>query len=382
MAEITVVIPAYNQAAYLAEAIQSVYDQTFTNWELFVVDDGSTDDTHQVLANFQDTRIKVIRQVNKGVSAARNTGIFQSSAPFITFLDADDLFMPDKMTVLYEYLKAYPEVGLVVGGLQSIDTSGGKYKEKIITLSSITFPELLHGNDIPLGGVMLRREWLERVGGFDETMHTCEDWDLWLRMVVSGCQLACVENVVLEYRIHSGQVTKNSAMMRIDSLRMWDKFFNLPNLPEDFLAYRPRVVASALVRTSARAFRSGEFELGIGDIVDAIKLDPGLSSDGYKRLINLLIGWANDPQTQDSEAYLLAVYKHVSPILPGLRRPLRKAMAAITLGSLFGASPETWQTRKIALIKAILYDPSWLANRGVLRMIMDAWFKVPSKGES
>jgi len=76
MAEISVIIPAYNQAAYLAEAIRSVNDQTFTDWELFVVDDGSTDNTPQILAGFQDSRIHVVRQVNKGVSAARNTGIY------------------------------------------------------------------------------------------------------------------------------------------------------------------------------------------------------------------------------------------------------------------------------------------------------------------
>lgn len=376
MAEISVIIPAYNQAAYLAEAIRSVIDQTFTDWELFVVDDGSTDNTAQILAGFQDPRIHVVRQANRGVSAARNTGIYYSSAPLITFLDADDLFMLDKMAVLYEYLKNHPNIGLVVGGMQSLDSSGRLFEEKIVSQTCLGFPGLLFGNDIPLGGVMLRRDWLNPVGGFDESMHTCEDWDLWLRLAVAGCQLSQVEKVVVAYRIHSGQVTRNAAKMRIDSLRMWDKFFAIPGLPADLLAYRDYTVASALVRTAARAFRSGEFEMGNSDLVNAIKMDPGLSSSGYKRLVDLLKGWAVDPQTQDSEAYILNVSRHVSLKLPGLRRQLRKAIAAMLLGPLFDTSPNVWRIQRKSLIKAILYDPSWLTNRGVLRMIVGAWFTL------
>jgi len=380
MTEISVIIPAYNQAVYVAQAVQSVCDQTFTDWELIVVDDGSTDDTLQVLAGFHDSRIHVIRQANQGVSAARNTGIRNSLAPLITFLDADDLFTPEKLTVLYEYLKDHPEVGLVVGGMRSIDASGQMQHEIVIESAALTFPSLLFENNVPLGGVMVRREWLERAGGFDESMHTCEDWDLWLRMVVAGCKLSRVDKVVVAYRIHSEQVTRNAGKMRIDSLRMWEKFFQLQNLPADLLAYRPYTVASALVRTAARAFRSNEFVIGNNDLITAIQLEPRLKREGYKQIVVLFRGWANDPQIEDSETYLLKVSSHLSPKLFGLRRQLRKAVADMILGSLFSTPQELWRTRRNALIKAIAYDPACLTNRGVLRMIVVAWFPLPTKG--
>lgn len=379
MAEISVIIPAYNQAAFLPEAIQSVYDQTFTDWELVVVDDGSVDETSQVLASFKDSRINVIRQANKGVSAARNRGIFHSSAPLVSFLDADDLFVSDNMEVLHRYLKDHSEAGLVVGGRQRIDLSGRKYEEKAIMPSCLDFPDLLLGNDIPPDGMMVRRDWLECVGGFDESMHTCEDWDLWLRLVLAGCRFSRVEQVVVSYRIHSKQVTGNAAKMRTGTLGLWEKFFNLPNLPSDLLTYRNLAVASALVRTAARAFRAGEFETGNNDLIGAIELDPSLTKAGYKRLVELLRGWASDPQTQDPEAYLLAISNQVPPKLPKLGRQIRKAIAAMILESLFGKSKEVWRTKRLALIRAISYDPSWLTNRGVLRMILDAWFTLPAK---
>ncbi len=374
MAEISVIIPAYNQAAYIRNAIQSVYNQTFSDWELIIVDDGSTDETALVLAGFQDPRITIIRQTNHGVSAARNTGFQHSSAPLITFLDADDLFLPEKMSVLYEYLKAHPDIGMVVGGMQSMDSAGKICEEKVIEADCLCFPGLLLENNIPLGGVMFRREWLERTGGFDESMHTCEDWDVWLRMSIAGCHFASVDKMVVAYRIHSGQVTRNAAKMRIDSFRLWEKFFNLPGLPAELLAYRNQAVASALIRTSARAFRSNEFEIANLDLINAIELDPELSDANYKKIVDLFKGWANDPQTADPESYLIKVSKNISPKLPKLRRQFRKAVADLILGSLFGTPRELWSTKRRALIQAVSYNPSYLTNRGVLKMLVVSLF--------
>ena len=377
MTEISVIIPAYNQAKYITEAIRSVHAQTFTNWELIVVNDGSTDDTARILADLKDPRILVITQANKGVSTARNVGLQHSSAPLVTFLDADDLVKKNQMSLLRGYLVSHPEVGLVVGRMERIDSSGRVCEENPTTPGNLQFPGLLLENDIPLSGVMVRREWLERAGGFDPLMFTNEDWDLWLRMVLAGCQFSRVDQVVVAYRIHTGQVTQNMAKMRTGTLGLWKKFFNLPNLPPNLLDYRDLAFASALVRTSARAFRIGEFEMGNLDLLEAVKLDPTLTEGRYKRLADLLRGWANDPQTQDPEVYLIAVSKHVTPKLPGLNRQLKKVTAAMILEPLFGASQHDLRTHRKVLAKAVFYDPAWLTNRGVLRMLVKAWFPLP-----
>jgi hypothetical protein len=138
--------------------------------------------------------------------------------------------------------------------------------------------------------------------------------------------------------------------------------------------YRNRTVAAALTRTSARAFRAGKFEMGNNDLFEAIKLDPNLTANKYEHLVNLFVGWANDPQTQNAESYLLTVSAHLHPTLRELRHQLRKAISSHILGSLFGRSQDVLRAHKIGIIKAIVYDPSWLSNRGVLRMIVNAWF--------
>jgi hypothetical protein len=233
-------------------------------------------------------------------------------------------------------------------------------------------------NLIPVGGVMVRRAWLERTGGFDESMRAGEDWDLWLRLVVAGCQLGCVQKVVCAYRTHVGQMTQNAALMRAATLRVLDKVFNQPDLPSHWRVYENQAIAGVLVRSAARAFHSGEFEIGNNDLIEATKLDPGLISEGYNRLADILRGWASAPQTRDPEAYLLAISKHLPPPLGGLRRQLGQAIAAVILESLFGTSCEIWRARRKALMRAICYDPSWLLNRGVLRMLTYAWLTMPN----
>lgn len=379
MVNVSVIVPAYNQGAYLAEAIRSVRDQTFTEWELVIVNDGSTDDTSQVLSRFDDSRMRVVVQPHKGVSAARNAGIHNTSAPLVAFLDADDAFMPDAIAALRAHLMAAPDVGVAVGA-RRVHASGGKAGATSNRPLRLGFPELLLENDIPLDGAMIRREWLQRVGGFDESLDTNEDWDLWLRLLIAGCRLARLEKIVVSYRIHAGQVTQDEAKMRIGTMSLWDKFFNLPNLPPDLHAYRDVALSAARVRTAARAFRARQFTVGNSDLVEATKLDAGLCRDRYKRLVDLLRGWADDPLTPDPEAYLVAVSKHVTPELPGLRRQLRKATAAMILEPLFGASPNMRRRGKWPIVKAIVYDPSWLTNRGVLRMMMEGWRPCLKKG--
>jgi glycosyltransferase involved in cell wall biosynthesis len=115
MAKVSVIIPAYNQAPYLSKSIQSVLDQTCQDFEIVVVDDGSTDDTAAVVQSFHDDRIHYIYQENRGLSAARNTGIDNSTAEYITYLDSDDLFLPMKIELLGGVLDQDPDIGFLAG---------------------------------------------------------------------------------------------------------------------------------------------------------------------------------------------------------------------------------------------------------------------------
>jgi glycosyltransferase involved in cell wall biosynthesis len=373
---ISVIIPAYNQAMYVSEAIRSVLGQTYPDFELIVVDDGSTDETSQILAGFQDPRIHVIRQSNAGLSSARNTGLHESTAPLVTFLDADDYFLPNKLEVLSRYLENNLEIGLVAGRVIYIDHTGRTLVEAEKPSSLLELPGLLFENPICVSGILLRRNWLERVGVFDESLRACEDWDLWLRLLIEGCQMAWVENLVVAYRIHPGQMTRQSDRMRKAIFAMLDKFFIRPDLDENLRRHKDVAYSSGWIHAAVYAYLSGEADKGANFLQEAISHDPTLRDQHYQRLVRFLMGWAYDPRVIDPVVFLQQIITNPPPGEPGLVLPLRQALADIILASLFQSSKETWRLRRGDLLSVIRYRPGWLLNRGVLRMLAHAWLNL------
>jgi glycosyltransferase involved in cell wall biosynthesis len=373
---ISVIIPAFNQAVFISEAIHSVLEQTYPYFELIVVDDGSTDETPQVLAQIQDPRMRVVRQPNAGLSAARNTGLRESAAPLVTFLDADDYFLPDKLEVLSNYLNEHPEIGLVVGRVRYINQYGNLIYESSKTSTKLVLPELLFENPICVSGILLRRKWLERIGIFDESLRACEDWDLWIRLAYAGCRFAWVENIVIAYRYHQGQMTRESERMRKAMLSMLDKFFSQTRSDENIQAYKDRVYASAMVTAAAYAYHSDEIYRGKLDLAEAVRLNPTLKAKRYKRLVELLAGWSNDPRSTKPEEFLQRIISNPPPGMPGLRQQLCQVLADVLLASLFRGTKETWRVRRMDLLRVIRYRPGWLLNRGVLRMLAYAWLNL------
>lgn len=369
----SVIIPAYNQAQYLGEAIQSVLNQTFRDYELIVVDDGSTDYTSEMLSGFEDPRLRIIRQSNGGLSAARNRGIRETSAPFVTFLDADDLFMPDNLNLLCTALVNNREIGLVAGGVRIIDQAGQFLLERVIRPESFSLDHLLLENPFAIGGILVRRNWFDRIGAFDETLSPCADWDLYLRLAAAGCRMMGLEDIVVAYRNHQAQMTRSAERMRQARLGVIDKFFLRDGLSADLMSYRDRASASALLKAAASEYGCGQFDMAERDLTEAVRLDPSWLDDACIRLVENLRGWSDAPQWGDSEAYLLTISEHIPSRLQSLRKPLRRAMAAAILRKEFGASRNKWRADKGALLRAVCYDPAWLSNRGVLRMLFDAW---------
>lgn len=178
----SIIIPSYNRAQMLKRAINSVLSQEFTDYELIVVDDGSTDATAEVISIYSD-RIKSLRQENRGVSAARNTGIRHSSAPWILFLDSDDEFLPGKLYAHYEFIKIHPSI--LLHQTEEIWVRRGRRvnpMKKHQKLEGDIFIPSLQLCLISPSCVCVHRTLFERYGMFDEALPACEDYDLWLRM--------------------------------------------------------------------------------------------------------------------------------------------------------------------------------------------------------
>lgn len=178
---VSAVIPTFNRAWCVTEAVASVTAQTYPSMEIIVVDDGSTDRTRQVLEPYMD-RITLLHQKNKGVSAARNLGIRESTGDFVAFLDSDDRWTPDKITCQMDFFLNHPSA--VICQTEEIWIRNGKRvnpKFKHKKPSGMIFEPSLELCLVSPSAVMMQRIFFEMKGYFDETLPACEDYDLWLR---------------------------------------------------------------------------------------------------------------------------------------------------------------------------------------------------------
>jgi glycosyltransferase involved in cell wall biosynthesis len=184
--QVSVIIPTYNRGRIIKEAVDSVLAQDYKDFELIVVDDGSTDNTSDVLAPYGDD-IRVLFQENKGVSAARNRGIAEASGRFIAFLDSDDLWLPQKLSAQVEFFNQRPDA--LICQTEEVWIRNGiriNPKKRHQKPSGMIFKPSLELCLVSPSAVMIQRNLLDRVGGFDETLAACEDYDLWLRI---SCRL-------------------------------------------------------------------------------------------------------------------------------------------------------------------------------------------------
>jgi glycosyltransferase involved in cell wall biosynthesis len=214
---VSVVITCYNQAQFLAEAIESVLGQGYPRFEAVVIDDGSQDDPAQVAARYRDVRF--IRQQNQGVSAARNAGLCEGRGAYVVFLDADDRLLPGALETGVRSHQANPSAGFVYGQYRAIGYDGAPSNTPPQTrVDAEHYTRLLRGNYIVLPGmVMHRREVLEGAGGWDRSSDHAGDWELYLR-IARRFPVYCHHQPVVEYRLHGANTSHNHALMLTRSL--------------------------------------------------------------------------------------------------------------------------------------------------------------------
>src|ERR671933_2460451 len=186
---VSVIIPCYKQAHFLAEAIESVLEQTYPHFEIVVVDDGSTDNTSEVASGYYPSeKVRLLRQENKGLSAARNAGLAESRGEYVVFLDADDRLLAEALEVGIRELEAHPECAFVSGHIRRIAADGSPLSTPPQALHNAHvegdhYLGLLHYNSVWIpGSVMYRRSVFDPVGGFDPSVNGAADYDLYLRI--------------------------------------------------------------------------------------------------------------------------------------------------------------------------------------------------------
>ncbi len=218
---VSIIIPTYNRGWILKEAIDSVLSQKFQDFELIVVDDGSTDNTGDILREYQKDII-VIRQKNSGVSAARNKGIYRASGSLVAFLDSDDLWLPEKLSVQVAFFNANPDA--VICQTEEIWIRNGvrvNPKKRHKKPSGMIFEQSLILCLVSPSAVMIRRSLFDIVGLFDESLPACEDYDLWLRISYKYPVYLIDTPLIIKRGGHEDQLSRNPGLdcYRILSLK-------------------------------------------------------------------------------------------------------------------------------------------------------------------
>ena len=246
---VSVIIPSYNYGHFIGATFRSLQAQTFPNWECIVIDDGSTDDTAEVVTRFMktDSRIKFFRQSNRRQAAARNNGFAQMSGKYVQFLDADDLLESKKFERQVEYLEEHPDVEIVYGDTRYFETD--RPDELLYTMYGENIPwqpglsgkgsemllPLVRHNNVIINAALTRRTLVERVGRFDEELPPVEDWEFWIRCALAGAQFRFedFEGTFALVRSHGSSSSKNTLRMTGSEVRMRRKLKRLlANEPE------------------------------------------------------------------------------------------------------------------------------------------------------
>lgn len=255
---VSIIIPAYNAEKYVGRAIKSALAQTYKDIEIIVVDDGSTDGTAQIVKSFQDARVRYIYQQNQNVGAARNHGIRESRGVYITFLDADDEYLPEKVAKEVEFLQKNPQCGAVYCDTLQYFSEKPEvlYMRKGAHPEGDIFPDLLHFSVINPNTFMAPKEVLEKVGMFDERPNFPEDWELWLRMARAGYQFGHIHEGLVKVEMRKDSKTTSEVNLQAKKylLEVFQKLFSSMTHQERELYKTDRVLGLLRRKTAIIRF--------------------------------------------------------------------------------------------------------------------------------
>ncbi|MBI4341880.1 MAG: glycosyltransferase [Candidatus Omnitrophica bacterium] len=282
MPAVTVITATYNRATLLPRAIESVLAQTYQDWELIIVDDGSTDGTPEVGAAAQqrDRRIRMVRGSHRGLAAARNTGLAHAQGRYVAFLDDDDIVLPGKLAHQVQVLEHRPELGFIYSLVRHEDTQGRTFN--VPREPGRAFNDLFQGQAPYVHGVLVRRSAIERAGGFRDHLPFCEDYDLWLRIAAAAPFDYTREVVAICYR-HPGNMSRAVASLAEVELSVLAEILEWRRLGVP-AAMRRRRLALLSYDIARRRFDGGDYQRAAAAFFRAVcwRPDVGLLARAYR----------------------------------------------------------------------------------------------------
>ncbi len=310
MDTISVIIPAWRAASVIKPTIESVLAQTRAPNEIIVVDDGSPDNTSEVVAQYAP-RVRCIRKPNGGVSAARNAGFAASSGAFVLFLDQDDLITPDHIAKLHAALVTHPGWGVAYSAWSYIDESGQN------NLGDVSVPKsghlladlVLRRVAVPSTGIALvRRDVFEKADGYDEQLTAIADLELFIQIARAGYQIGFVDGCSFLYRISPDSMSANVKKQEDHELAMLDKHYAKQPVPHELADVKDEAYAITYYEAAARYYRTGNIANAKDRLIRAVAMHPKLATD-EQWLLNWVSFNAMSPRTANADEFMNALFQ-------------------------------------------------------------------------
>jgi hypothetical protein len=372
----SVIIPTYNQARLVTRAVDSVLAQSFTDYEIIVVDDGSTDDTRAVLARYGQG-LTYFYQENRERSAARNLGLRRASGKYVMFLDADDVLLPNMLSVQAEYLERHPRAALVHGYALMADARGRVLRPPVLMGAPLDpgqhpFGSLVMGTPILIHTTLIRRECLDVVGGFDEALSVSEDWDLWLRLAARydvGFSHQPVAVYAMEVESYPAKLDRYRVQEHIP--RMIEQAFRYLPEASPLMGLKSRAVARAHVQWGACLEHAmGRAAMARSHIQAALGVYPALDHD-----IEVLpkgAAWFATWCQDDGAAFIQSFFRDV-PLPPKTAKQLERSALVLyhSKKSHLAAHQRRYGAAAGHVLRAAAADPvalGWAGRQFVRRL--------------
>lgn len=300
MPRVSIIIPTFNSARFVGRAIDTALSQTYTNYEVIVVDDGSIDETRDVVAQFGD-KVRYLYQTNRGASAARNLGLSQTSGEFIAYLDADDMWYPHRLEKQVAFLDAHKECGVVHSDVTIIDEKDDVIHYRLNLETRRKYPEgyctldLLRRCHVHMPTVLERRACIERVGHFDERVKSAQDYLHWILVAMEQMAFGYIAEPLAMYRMTANSLSSSPRRVLDDFVIIFESL-----LAEQSLALRYGQEAVDIVRGRLYIARrelaymdrlEGRTDSCLRHIIGLIRQWP-LRTELYADLVKALVAWA------------------------------------------------------------------------------------------
>ncbi len=383
---VSVVIPAYNQAQYLGGAIRSVLEQRYRDYEILVVDDGSTDTTPEVAQGF-GPNVLCIRQENQGLAGARNTGIRHARGELVALLDSDDEWLPGYLERMVGLAEAHPEAVVYYCAVEYIGPDDQDLPQKpdaIVLPPEEMYATLLRYNFLVPSTILMRREAVEQAGLFDTDFRRLQDWELWLRMLRSGARFAGTDERLVRYRLHDSSLSTDPSGGQRAARAMVTKLFGEEDgdpatWPED-----KRRAFGGMYRYHALSSLQycGDWGAASRNLGQALRCDPTLVEDSlffYELALGAQpLGWRGAHTGPDLKRNGKALLEAIRRALPGSFGPaaqLRKETEAAAYRALGLAAYNAGELRlsRGYLLRAVQRRPAWWLDRQVLGCMLKSF---------